>query len=120
MRSIKRVYDFYSRGRVIGKLVIYGEKIKELKGYLELQDNLEDNDVLWWIEEYHNGVRVLGEVYIRDFITYRVSERSRPQLEERMVEAGIEEYDELVLFLYANGKCCMDTYHIELKEEVKY
>lgn len=116
MKNVKRVYDFYSRGRVIGELIIYGEKTEELRGYFKLQDNLEDNDVLWWLDEYHRGIRLLGEKYVRDFVTYRVSERSRPQLEQKMREAGIEEYDELILFLYANGRCCMDTYYIKPKE----
>ena len=110
-----RKYKLKNADKQIGILTIDGERIWQLKNSsIELFEDLdpENYDTLWF-PDYKKGRRIFNNEYTKDFIQYRASERSRPQLFQRMEEAGIPEYDELLLFLYAKGQFQTDKLNIE-------
>lgn len=110
-------YDKYilkSREDVLGEILIKGDKFDNFDGYIKLYEGIDGSKGnLLWFPDYRKGKRIFDREYLKYFIKMRSSDPDRPQLAERMLEAGIKEYDRLQLFLYAHGRMPTDWLYIE-------
>ncbi|MBR1453985.1 MAG: hypothetical protein IJ593_05015 [Lachnospiraceae bacterium] len=94
------------------KLIGYFYLADEMK--VKLLDNIPILDIPFdfW-NEYNSGQRIIGHKEVKEWIDDRVVPAGRQNIDDFLEAAGLEEYDELGLFLYADGKHWRDNFRIE-------
>lgn len=64
-------------------------------------------------EYFRDKRRYFEGAEVFEWIIDRVIPAGRQNIDEILEKVGIEEYDELAIFLYAHGRSCRDYFHIE-------
>lgn len=104
-----RKYHFLNGTKKIGTFSI-------VDGVLQLvfDKRLSIYDVLmmFW-PEYQRGIRVFGDNDCREFIDERMIPPGRQNIGEILKRMGLEEYDQLAMFLYFNGRAVQDNFSIK-------
>lgn len=82
---------------------------------VELFDGLETmSDIpIDFYPEYMKGQRVFGTKVVKEWIYDRVIPSGRQNIDEILEKMGLEEYDELEIFLYQNGRYTQDSFSIQ-------
>lgn len=62
---------------------------------------------------YFSGQRVFGTKVVKEWIYDRVTPSGRHNIDDILESLGLEEYDELNIFLAYNGRFTQDSFHIQ-------
>lgn len=109
-----RKYFLKSKDDILGEIIIDGDKFDNFDGYIKLYEGIDGSKGnLLWFPDYRKGKRIFDKEYLKFFVESRSSDPERPQLEQKMKEIGMKEYDRLQLFLYAHGRMPTDWLYIE-------
>lgn len=104
-------YRLYSGDKEIGSFSLLSNQDKYR---IILFDNLDLLDVpIDYYLKYKEGRRRFTGNEVFDWIKDRVIPPGRQNINEVLEQVGIEEYDELAIFLYAKGKFVSDRFWIE-------
>lgn len=104
-----RKFHFLCGAKKIGTFCIFGDELQ-----LRLDDELDRNDVpmMFW-PEYQRGIRVFGDNDCREFIDERMIPPGRQNIGEILKRMGLNEYNQLAMFLYFNGRAVQDNFSIK-------
>lgn len=110
--SNRREFLLYSGNKKIGQFSLTGDSDKYS---IKLDDGLVGIEVpIDFMPEYfRDGQRYFKGPEVFEWIRDRVIPAGRQNINEILQKVGIEEYDELAIFLYAHGRSCRDYFHIE-------
>ena len=87
---------------------IYYEKINEC--YIEIRDDVDEWDLPFVLEHFvRKGQRTVDSYHTLLWIKQRVIPSDRQNIGMILKECGLEEYDEIKLFLIADGRCAQDS-----------
>jgi len=107
MLNIRR-YHLYSGDKVIGQF-IYSDKLE-----ISLVDNLRMIDIpMFFYKKYTEGQRAFKDDIVREWVCSRVIPSGRQNISEILREIGLEEYDELGIFMHFKGRFSQDEFRIE-------
>ncbi len=105
-------YILYSGDKVIGEFKLLNNSDKYS---VKLIDNLElvEVPIDFHPEYFRDGRRYFKGPEVFEWIKDRVIPSGRQNIRSILDKMGLEEYDELGIFLYFHGKCCRDYFHVE-------
>ena len=91
---------------------IYYEKINEC--YIEIRDDVDEWDLPFILEHFvRNGKRTVDPYHTLLWLRQRVVPSDRQNIGMILKECGLETYDEIALFLIAEGRCSQDACYIK-------